>query len=354
MYKGKRVGVVVPAYNEEGLVGTVIETMPAFVDRVYVVDDASTDGTWQEIQRAAERVNAASAASTDDAPAEGGLGGASGGAAVEQPAAVRTNGAANDARDGRVVTVQHDENRGVGGAIKTGYLHARDDDVDAVAVMGGDGQMDPENLGRILDPVVDERADYAKGNRLVERDLDGMPTFRLVGNAMLSALTKIATGYWGVGDPQNGFTAISARALDEVEIEEMYEFYGYCNDLLAMLNVHGMRVADVPAPITYGDEESHIDYSTYVPKVSGMLLRNFGWRVAERYVVRGFHPAAASYALGTAGGLASVTCALRSVAGDDDGSSSALTAFLISALLVVLGMALDADANHELCVDPEE
>jgi glycosyltransferase involved in cell wall biosynthesis len=348
MYKGKRVGVVVPAYNEAGLVGDVIETMPTFVDRVYVVDDASTDGTWQEMRRAAERANEAYAG--EGAP------NLAGGRASDRSgdsAGVRANGAGSAQSDRRVVPIRHDENRGVGGAIKTGYLRAREDDVDVVAVMGGDGQMDPDHLDRILDPVVEDDADYAKGNRLVERDLGEMPTFRLVGNAILSALTKIATGYWEVGDPQNGFTAISADALESVEIAEMYEFYGYCNDLLAKLNVHGMRVVDVPAPVTYGDEESHIDYSTYVPKVSGMLLRNFAWRVMERYVVRGFHPVAVCYALATAGGVASAMRALRSAVGDDDCGGS-LAAFLVSGVLVVLGMALDASANHDRCVDPEE
>jgi hypothetical protein len=218
--------------------------------------------------------------------------------------------------------------------------------------MGGDGQMDPAHLDRVLDPVVEERADYAKANRLVERDLGGMPRFRLVGNAILTALTKIATGYWGVGDPQNGYTAISRRALEAVEVEEMYEFYGYCNDLLAKLNVHGMRVADVPAPGRYRDEESHIDYTTYVPKVSAMLLHNFLWRLTERYVVRGFHPLAACYALGMLGGVAGVLQAARAVARDDgDRGGCAVTTLLVSGLLFAAGMALDLDDNRELCVD---
>jgi len=115
--------------------------------------------------------------------------------------------------------------------------------------MGADGQMDPEKMTDLMDPIVDGRADYTKGNRFLGRTERGdMPLFRFVGNATLGAITKIASGYWNSGDPQSGYTVISKRALERSNIEEMYEFYGYCNDLLVKLNVAGMRVVDVPAP----------------------------------------------------------------------------------------------------------
>ncbi|MFW6321261.1 MAG: glycosyltransferase family 2 protein, partial [Halohasta sp.] len=181
MYNEHTVAVVVPAYNESGFVGDVIETLPEFVDRVYAVDDQSTDDTWREITAAADAVNETTA-ETD------------GGAGFDQ----------------RVVPIRHDENRGVGGAIKTGYLRAREDEIDVTAVMGGDGQMDPAYLERIIEPIVNGEAEYAKGNRLVnDTDHTEMPRFRLVGNRILTLLTKIASGYWRVGDPQMGYTAIS-------------------------------------------------------------------------------------------------------------------------------------------------
>ena len=180
MYNEHTVAVVVPAYNESGFVGEVIETLPAFVDRVYAIDDQSTDETWDEITAAAAAVN--DTASTD------------GGAAFDQ----------------RVVPIRHETNRGVGGAIKTGYLRAREDAVDVTAVMGGDGQMDPTQLERIIQPITTGEAEYAKGNRLINsEDHAEMPRFRLVGNRILTLLTKIASGYWRVGDPQMGYTAIS-------------------------------------------------------------------------------------------------------------------------------------------------
>lgn len=277
MYEETTVGVVVPAYNEEGFVGEVIETVPEFVDRVYAIDDCSSDGTWQEIVETANRVNVGSEDQGVD-PSD------------SEPAAETgvVEGALADGGDDasfteQVVPIRHRENRGVGGAIKTGYTRARRDGIGVTAVMGGDGQMDPDELEAVIEPIVSGDADYAKGNRLIHSsDREEMPGLRYVGNLILSSLTKIASGYWYVGDPQNGYTAISSEALGGVGIEEMFEFYGYCNDLLVRLSASGYRVVDVPVAARYRDEESHIDYRTYVPRVSAMLLRMFLWRLAFR------------------------------------------------------------------------
>ncbi|MFC6727957.1 glycosyltransferase family 2 protein [Natronoarchaeum mannanilyticum] len=324
MYRGRSVAIVIPAYNEEGFVGDVIETVPDYVDRAFVVDDCSTDGTWREIRRHARRVDE----SASVAVADGG---------------VQT--------DRRVVPIQHEENRGVGGAIKTGYERAREDEIEITAVMGGDGQMDPELLDRLLDPIVEDRADYVKGNRLLDaEDREEMPTFRLIGNGILSVLTKIASGYWKLGDPQNGYTAISLDALEAAPIEDMYEYYGYCNDLMVKLNAYELRVADVPVPSRYDDEESHISYREYIPKVSGMLLSNFIWRLRVKYLARDFNPLVFLYALGAAGSLAGIVRSLRNVAsgGDDESRSSGLPIVLLGALSLVLAMIFDMQANEEL------
>ena len=322
MYRAHTVGVVVPAYNEAGFVGDTIASVPAFVDRVYVVEDGSTDGTWREIRAAARAEN-----DHHDA-----------GAFPE-----------------RVVPIRHDENRGVGGAIKTGYLRAREEDVDLVAVMGADGQMEPDALADLLDPIVDDRADYVKANRFLGRTSRGdMPKLRFVGNAMLGALTKIASGYWRTGDPQSGYTVISGEALDAVPVEDMYEFYGYCNDLLVKLNVAGMRVLDVPHPPVYGDEESHIKYHTYVPKVSGMLARNFLWRLKTKYLVFDFHPLVGAYAAGAVSstvGLAGLAWALPGVGGVASPLArfgAAMSFLLVGALAFVAAMWMDMRANDHL------
>ena len=162
-----------------------------------------------------------------------------------------------------MLPIRHERNRGAGGAIKTGYLAALQDDlfVGIVATIDADGQMDSGLLPRFLDPIVESDAEYTKGNRLLDPEArEEMPAFRLFGNAMLTFLTKIASGYWKTMDPQNGYTAIATPALAAVDVEELYEYYGYCTDLLIKLNVERVRVADVAMPARYGEETSSIKY----------------------------------------------------------------------------------------------
>lgn len=286
MYRGQVVAVVVPAYNEEGFVGGVVDTLPAFVDRAYVVDDHSTDGTWDEIQRHAAAANTARQLLVEG----GGRDDADESVAAEA--------------DEFVTAIRNAENRGVGYSITTGYRRALEDGADVVAVLNGDGQMDPDILSHILDPVVDGRADYAKGNRL--RDDPGrlgMSAWRLFGNWMLTVLTRISSGYWRVSDSQNGYTAISRHALETIGLDDLYERYGFLNDLLTKLNVHGLRVADVPHPARYGGERSGISYPNFIRTVSLLLLRNFLYRLKVKYVIPRFHPTALYYALGGVGVL---------------------------------------------------
>lgn len=290
MYRGRTVGVVVPAYNEEGRVGEVIDTIPAFVDRVYVVDDCSTDDTWAEIQRYVANRNRALSNSPDDP--------------VDNQTILRVDG--GDRPLPAAVAIRHDTNRGVGRAITTGYRHALDDGIDVTAVMAGDGQMDPDILDRILDPVVSGAADYAKGDRF--GDSTGMPRFRFVGNVLLTLLTKLASGYWTVRDPQNGYTAISRSALEELQLDDLYRSYGFLNDLLMRLNARRMRVADVPMGAVYGKETSDIAYSSFIPKVSVLFLVGFLRRLWTRYVASNVPEVL--YPLGLLGALTATACLL--------------------------------------------
>lgn len=321
MYADSSVGVVVPAYNEEDHVADVLSTMPSFVDRVYVIDDCSTDNTWTVIQRTVEELGNGSTQKN------------------------------NLSSDSVVVPIRHRENRGVGGAIKTGYLRALEEGIDVVAVMGGDDQMDPSYLDAIVEPIAEGRADYAKGNRLLLSETRRtVPGFRTFGNVLLSSLTKIASGYWDIGDSQNGYAAISREALETIDIEELYEFYGYCNDLLVRLNVAEMVVVDVPVPIRYEDETSTIEYRTYVPRVSSMLFRNFLWRLKQRYVVRDFNPVVLQYALGIGGSLLTLvrSVAHRRSSDSDKSQKTILTEFLICVLALIQGMMNDKMANEHL------
>ena len=255
-YRGRRIAVVVPAYNEEELIGEVLDGIPDYVAKVYAVNDGSSDRTGEIIEDYARR-------------------------------------------DPRVVPIHHSPNRGVGAAITSGYKRAIEDGMDIAAVMAGDNQMDPAYLPALLDPIVEGRADYTKGNRLInEAYRKGMPAWRSFGNSILTFLTKIASGYWQMMDPQNGYTAISVKALAELPLDSIYQGYGYCNNLLVWLNIHNMTVRDVAIPARYGREKSKIRYSTYIPRVSRLLLSNFLFRLKTKYIQMGFHPLAFFYAAG--------------------------------------------------------
>jgi glycosyltransferase involved in cell wall biosynthesis len=260
MLLDRRVAVVVPAYNEERQIASVLDTMPAFVDRVYVVDDCSRDETIHRTQQWID----------------------------------------DRGHDGQVQLICHERNGGVGAAINTGYKAAISDQMDVVAVMAGDGQMDPCELESILAPVLADTADYTKGNRLFSGQAwTKTPKTRYLGNAFLSLLTKIASGYWHVADSQTGYTAINRPTLELLDLDAIYPSYGYPNDMLIKLNVLNRRVADVPIHPRYGiGERSKMRIWKVVPSVSLLLLRGFFFRLFHKYVIRDFHPLVFFYALG--------------------------------------------------------
>lgn len=266
-----RIGVVVPAYNEERLVSESVRSIPPYVKRIYVVDDGSQDRTLEVLK------------------------------SIDDP---------------RLDVTRHQVNKGVGAAIVTGYRRALDDGMDIIAVMAGDNQMDPVQLPRLLAPIIDGRADYTKGNRLLSKNLrKGMSPWRSFGNFLLTMITKIGSGYWHVSDPQNGYTAITREALSSLDLDSVYTYYGYCNDLLIKLNAFGMRTEDVVMPARYGSEKSKIRYGRYMRKVAPMIFRGFLWRLKTKYVVLDFHPLVLFYAAGallTPAGL--LCCALAPVA----------------------------------------
>ncbi|MFC6905796.1 glycosyltransferase family 2 protein [Halalkalicoccus tibetensis] len=348
MYRDHSIGVIVPAYNEEGFVGDVIHSMPGFVDRIYAIDDCSTDGTWDEIEEAAQE-DAERGSDVSAEIGEVGTVATDGGSvgALSQRATVHSS-------VGRVVPIQHHENRGAGGAIKTGYLAALQDKTDITVTVDGDGQMDMSQMSKLLDPIVEGDADYAKGNRLLYKEYrSNMPKWRFFGNSILTFLTKIASGYWKTMDPQNGYTAISHRALDNAGVEKMYEYYGYCNDLLVKLNAKGMRVADVAMPAVYGEEESSIAYPEYIRKVSGMLLKNFLWRLKTRYLVLDFHPLALFYYFGAAtvlfglvGGGWSVYAGLFGSESFFVRASLSMMIFMMGSMFLMFAMMFDMQANE--------
>ena len=230
MYKDKKLAVVVPAYNEEKLIISTIKSIPDYVDDIIVVNDASTDLTGKIIK---------------------------------------------DFKDRDITILNNSKNRGVGFTLKKGYQKALDLNSDIAIVMAGDGQMDPKYIPDLVLPILDEDVDYTKGNRLTSPDRKKMPIFRRFGNSILTLLTKISTGYWHVIDPQNGYTAISNKALKLLLRERITDGYGNPNDFLIALNIHNLKVKDVEIPPLYGDEKSGIKIFNFIFKTSWILMSGF-------------------------------------------------------------------------------
>jgi glycosyltransferase involved in cell wall biosynthesis len=308
---GKRVAVVVPAFDEEALIATTLAGIPELVDRVIVVDDASRDGT-------------AAAAATGD---------------------------------GRVEVITHEKNEGVGAAILTGYRRALEEGIEVTCVMAGDNQMDPADLEAIAGPVARGEVDYAKANRLFTgRAWELIPRTRYLGNAVLSLLTKIASGYWHVADSQSGYTAISSQMLELLDLDRIYKRYGFPNDMLVHLNVINARVRDVPSRPVYGvGETSGIRLRRVVPSISWLLTKAFFWRMREKYVIRDFHPLVFFYVFGIIFSLiglvlgATVTI-LRVLGNELTVATVVLVALLLIAglLFTLFAMLFDMESNREL------
>ena len=312
MVDGKSVAVVVPAHNEERLIGDTLAGIPAFVDRVFVVDDASTDET-----------------------------------------AARVRGST----DSRVRLLSRERNGGVGAAIVTGYQEALAEEVDVTCVMAADNQMDPADLLTLVEPVARGEVDYAKANRLVSGEAwNLMPRTRYLGNAILSLLTKIASGYWHVADSQTGYTAITRPLLAQLDLERVYPGYGFPNDLLVHLNVWNARVRDFPSRPVYGiGERSGIRLRKVIPRISWLLLKGFFWRLREKYVIRDFHPLVFFYGLGLLMTLVGLVLGVVEVVLRLAGNEITTPTIVLVALLLISGsqftlfaMWFDMESNKDL------
>jgi glycosyltransferase involved in cell wall biosynthesis len=312
MLDGKTVAVVVPAHDEQELIVATLQGIPGFVDRVFVVDDASGDETLER------------ARSLDDP---------------------------------RVEVVAHDRNRGVGAAIVTGYRRALAERIDATAVMAGDNQMDPDELEGLALPVVRGELDYAKANRLFTGSAWKLiPRSRYLGNAVLSLLTKVASGYWHVADSQAGYTVVSLRMLQLLDLDRIYTSYGFPNDMLVHLNVWSARVRDFPSrPIYNVGERSGIKIRRVVPRISWLLWKGFFWRLREKYVIRDFHPLVFFYAFGFLMLLAGLGLGIAEVVLRILGNQITTPTIVLVALLLISGsqftlfaMWFDMESNKDL------
>ena len=313
MVEGKRVAVVVPAFEEELLVADTLRRTPDCVHRGVGDHPHSSDST-------AEKARAT--------------------------------------RDQRLEVIRHEQNLGVGGAIVTGYARCRELGVDVTCVMAADNQMDPVELQSLVLPVARGEVEYAKANRLVSGEAWTLiPRARYLGNAALSLLTKIASGYWHVADSQAGYTAISLEALRRLDLERLYRRYGFPNDMLVHLNVQKARVRDVPSRPVYGvGEQSGIRIHRVAPRIAWLLLKGFWWRMTQKYVIRDFHPLVFFYALGGLMTLVGLLLGLIvAVSRIFFGNEITTATVVLVALLLVSGtqftlfaMWFDQEANKEL------
>jgi glycosyltransferase involved in cell wall biosynthesis len=314
MLEGKSIGVVVPAHNEELLLAETLAGIPAFVDRIYVVDDASWDATVERARAAASQ-------------------------------------------DSRIEVIAHERNEGVGAAIVTGYKRAVEDHVGVTCVMAADNQMDPADLETIAGPVVRGEVEYSKANRLFTGQAwELIPHHRYLGNAVLSLLTKIASGYWHVADSQSGYTAVAHQTLAGLDLDRLYPRYGFPNDMLVHLNVLNARVRDVPSRPVYGvGEHSGIKLRKVVPRISWLLLKAFFWRMKEKYVIRDFHPLVFFYVGGILMGLGGLALGIALIVLRILGHSITAATGVLVALLLIFGsqftlfaMWFDMESNKDL------
>lgn len=298
MLNNKTIAVVVPCYNESQQIRMVLDSMPSYVDRIIIVDDASKDNTIETVMdhltdnsSTLKLVSALKSEITPTIYNRADL-------EVRQksldevqkftPAEVLNR----NVEEEKVIVIKHLENGGVGAAIATGYKWCKDHNIDCTGVMAGDGQMDPDELDSICRPVIEEGIDYVKGNRLIHKSAWVIiPRVRFLGNSVLSILTKIASGYWGVSDTQSGYTAISNNALNSVPLYDIYKRYGMPNDLLVKLNIAFCTIREVKIKPIYGvGEKSKLNIIKVSLPILFLLIRSFFKRLQTKYLYRSFHP----------------------------------------------------------------
>ncbi len=236
VYKGKTISIIIPAYNEERLIVPTLAGIPDYVDKVFVIDDGSEDSTPSLVQK------------------------------LENP---------------KITLIRLEKNQGVGNAIKLGYISSLKHNIDIATVVGADHQFDLEQLYLFLDPIINEEADYTKGNRFLVDAKEVMPNKRYFGNIFLSMLTRIASGVHTIFDTQDGFTAISKKVIETVNWDLFWDRYGYVSDFIIKIAAYGFRIKDVPRRSIYleGEKQSKIVISRYIKRNFIMILRGWWWRI---------------------------------------------------------------------------
>lgn len=255
MIDDKSIGIVIPCYRVVNHIENVIESIPEYVDNIYIVDDKCDQRSGLHVQ--------------------------------------------NNSLDSRVKVIFHDVNKGVGGAMVTGYKAALLDQMDIVVKIDGDGQMDPSLIPKYIIPILKGDADYTKGNRFYNfSDSSGMPKTRLFGNIALSFLTKASSGYWNIFDPTNGYTAISSKILLVLPLDKLSERYFFESDMLFRLSIADAKVVDVPMKAVYGSEDSNLHVNKVLLPFFRGNIKNLFKRIIYKYFLQDFNIASLELVFG--------------------------------------------------------
>ena len=251
----EKIAVVIPCYRERSLISNVLNEIPDFVSRIYLVDDACPEGTGNY---------------------------------------VKTN-----FKEERIVILRHQYNQGVGAAVLTGYRQALQDEMTIIVKLDGDAQMDPKKIPGFIRPILNKEADYTKGNRFYQlRSLKEMPKIRIIGNMVLTFLSKLSSGYWNLFDPTNGYTAIHSSVLRLLDLDSISTDFFFESDMLCHLGSLRARVLDIPIDARYRDEKSSIIIHKIVFPFFYRHLKRLLWRLLQNYFIRDLSAASFSLVFG--------------------------------------------------------
>lgn len=295
MIADQNIAVVIPCFKVKKHILDVINEMIPEVDKIYVIDDCCPEGTGDHV-------------------------------------------IANN-RDSRVSVIKCPENQGVGGAVMTGYAEAIKDNMDIIVKVDGDGQMDPNLIPAFVAPIVSGEADYTKGNRFFDlEEIRQMPKIRLFGNATLSFMTKLSSGYWDLFDPTNGFTAIHRDVAKHLPTKKISRRYFFETDMLFRLNTLRAVVVDIPMDAKYADEVSNLKISKVIGEFFFKHMRNMGKRIFYNYYLRDMSLASIELPLGilmvTLGGAFGISHWISSF---ESGIPTSAGTVMLSALPLILG-----------------
>jgi glycosyltransferase involved in cell wall biosynthesis len=297
-YSNNKISVVIPCYREKAHVLDVISRIPDYVDNIICVDDCCPDKTGEFIKQNCD--------------------------------------------DNRIVIITHDKNQGVGGAMISGYKAALDSSADIIVKIDGDGQMDPELLPQFINPIINNNSDYTKGNRFFDiENISAMPIMRLLGNAVLSFMSKLSTGYWKTFDPNNGYTAINAKALKHIPLQKINPGYFFESDMLFRLNTLHAVVVDIPMVAKYGEETSHVNIFNSIFIFSFFHTRNFFKRIIYNYFLRDFSVASLEWIAGPAMISFSLLFGTKEwISSTSSGISATAGTVMLAALPMIVGIQM--------------